>query len=111
MLNNQTIPIQNFPSQALSLYQTTNSTAPNRAINTLGMIQANVDLGNRDEVKRLENLLKSQLSLSNTTDNSFLQEVQNSVNQLVSKASSKSSYQTLLTIISIFFVLYIFLSE
>lgn len=98
--------MNDFPSRALVLYQAANSTAPNRAIGLLGMAQANTKMQNNAEAARLYNLLKNQLSLSNTTDASFLQEVANALTQLPSKANRKSHHQDL-TILSLIVVLYL----
>jgi hypothetical protein len=63
----------------LALYQKANSSAPNRAINTLGIARAYSQLHNYTEATKLYRILLTQLTSSNDTDAVFTQEVMNSI--------------------------------
>ncbi len=73
-LNGIQVSIDEFPTRALVLYQNANSSAPNRAINTLGMARANLQIGNNNEAVRLYEVLITQMNSSNDSDPIFSEE-------------------------------------
>jgi len=76
-LNGTSVSINEFPTRALSLYQTTNLTGPNRAINTLGMARSYLQSGNTNEAVKFYQALLIQMNSSNDSDPIFLQEALN----------------------------------
>jgi hypothetical protein len=94
-LNGAQISINDFPTQALTLCQTANSTAPNRAINILGMARANSQSNNYTEAVRLYNVLRTQMNSSNHSDPIFLQEATNVINDV-----QNNSFTVMSTVIS-----------
>ena len=73
-LNGSQVFVSDFPKSALNLYRTANVSAPNRAINTLGIARAYAQRRlNSDAVAVYQKLL-AQISVSNNTDETFLQE-------------------------------------
>ncbi len=74
ILNGAEISIEKFPSIALDLYRKADRVAPNRVINTLGMARSNVFLGQHNVAAGLYQQLFFQMTSSNSSDDSFLEE-------------------------------------
>ncbi|CAF4433106.1 unnamed protein product [Rotaria sp. Silwood2] len=91
-LKSKRTPIVDFPSQALSLLKKTNETAPNRAINMVGMARAYVQSDNINEAVKLYQLLLTQMNFSNNSDLTFFQEAQQFIEQSLVQYNSSSNY-------------------
>jgi hypothetical protein len=102
-LNGTNVSINEFPTRALALYQEANSSAPNRAINTLGMARANLQMGDETEAIRLYQALLTQMTSSNNSDPIFSEEAL-SIITVNYNAASTNKYSFLLSI----FILCIF---
>ncbi len=102
-LNGTNVSINEFPIRALALYQVANSSAPNRAINTLGMARANLQIGNKNEAIRLYQILLTQVTSSNDADPIFSEEALTIIASNYNAAST-NKYSFLLSI----FILCIF---
>jgi hypothetical protein len=89
--------------RALILYQTANLFARNRAINTLGMARANLQMGNTNEAVNLYQVLLTQMSLSPDSDPIFSQEALNIIATYNSAATNKHFF---LSSIFIFYIFY-----
>jgi len=101
-LNGTNVSINEFPTRALALYQEANSSAPNRAINTLGMARANLQMDDETQAIRLYQALLTQMTSSNNSDPIFSEEALSiTVNY---NAASTNKYSFLLSI----FILCIF---
>ncbi|CAF4645866.1 unnamed protein product [Rotaria sp. Silwood1] len=106
ILKSKVISIVDFPSQALDLFKKTNETAPNRAINIVGMARAYVELGNINEAVQLYKLLLTQMSLSNNTDLILFQEANNFIAQNLIQFNSATNYFSLnFLLLSVFFII------
>ncbi|CAF4723878.1 unnamed protein product, partial [Rotaria sp. Silwood2] len=81
MLNGAQVLISEFPRYALNLYQLADLSAPNRAINILGMARANAQLRYNDEAVKFYRKLLVQISSSNNTDPLFSQEATDFITQ------------------------------
>jgi hypothetical protein len=73
-LNGSETSVDKFPSIALNLYKKADQTAPNRAINTLGMARAKARLDQHGAAVSLYQQLFFQMTSSNHSDDSFLRE-------------------------------------
>jgi len=73
-LNDSETSVDKFPLMALNLYKTADQVAPNRAINTLGMARSNAHLGQDSVAAGLYQQLIYQMTSSNSSDDSFLKE-------------------------------------
>lgn len=102
-LNGTNVTIDKFPSQALALYQEANSSAPNRAINTLGMARANLQMGNKNEANRLYQILLTQMTSSNNFDPIFSAEALNITANYNSASTNKYSFILSIFILCIFY--------
>jgi len=74
ILNDSETSVDKFPLMALNLYKTADQVAPNRAINTLGMARSNAHLGQDSVAAGLYQQLIYQMTSSNNSDDSFLKE-------------------------------------
>ena len=73
------------------MYQTANSTDPNRAVGFLGLARSYTRLQNYAEAARLYRVLLVQLNSSNTTDNTFLQEVNSLLSQVLQQNNAAAT--------------------
>jgi len=73
-LNGSETSVDKFPLIALNLYKKADQTAPNRAINTLGMARSNAHLDQHSIATGLYQQLLFQMTSSNHSDDSFLKE-------------------------------------
>lgn len=74
MLNSTAITVDQFPQYALNLYESADISAPNRAINILGMARAYSQLRYNNAAERLYQKLLDQITSSNNTDSVFAEE-------------------------------------
>jgi hypothetical protein len=81
MLNGSMTPIEKFPSIALNLYKRADQASPNRAINTLGMARAHDAAEEHFIGVALYQQLLFQMTSSNHSDNSFLIEINEYLDQ------------------------------
>ena len=89
------------------MYQTANSTDPNRAVGILGLARSYTRLQNYDEAARLYRVLLVQLNSSNTTDNTFLQEVNSLLSQVLQQNNAAAAHRGgLLAFSFMFLILY-----
>ncbi|CAF3861055.1 unnamed protein product [Rotaria sp. Silwood1] len=88
MLNGTQVSISEFPQYALNLYQIADISAPNRAINILGMARANSQLRSNDEAVKFYRKLLDQINASNNTDPLFSQEATDFIAQKESMGNS-----------------------
>jgi predicted Zn-dependent protease with MMP-like domain len=102
-LNGTIVSINEFPTRALSLYQTANLTGPNRAINTLGMARSNLQSGNTNAAVNLYKMLLIQMNSSNDSDPIFLQEA---LNITIIHNSATTNKPFILSFIFIFCIFY-----
>lgn len=86
MLNGTWVSIDKFPLIALDFYKQADQVAPNRAINTLGMARANSDAGQDRTAVTLYQNLHFQMTSSNRSDESFLREANQYIEQQNSSA-------------------------
>ncbi len=105
MLNGTETLVDNFPSIALNLYKKADQTAPNRAINTLGMARSHAHLNRHSAAVGLYQQLFYQMTSSNTNDDSFLKEA----NAYLDKHSSAINCSFSLNLI--FFSLFCFIVQ
>ena len=82
ILNSKQTSMSDFATTALTIYQKANETAPNRAINIVGMARANIQFGNTNEAVKLYQLLLTQMNLSNNTNSIFTQEANSFIAQI-----------------------------
>jgi tetratricopeptide (TPR) repeat protein len=73
-LNGTNVSIDQFPARAIALYQKANLSAPNRAINTLGIARTYLQMGNTNQAVQLYQALLTQMTLSNNADPIFSEE-------------------------------------
>ena len=105
MLNGTWVAIERFPLLALDLYKQADQTAPNRAINTLGMARGHADAGQDQTAVTLYQNLHFQMTSSNRSDESFLREVNQYIDQHSSTAPvSRISFLWLLSSLIYFFL-------
>jgi uncharacterized protein HemY len=104
-LNGANVSIDQFPTRALALYQRVNSSAPNRAINTLGMARANLQMGNTEQAVQLYQALLTLTTSSNNADPIFSEEALTTIAKYNGAASTSTNiYSFVLSI----FILCIF---
>ena len=114
MLNGVNVSIQDFPNRALTLYQSANTSEPNRAINTLGMAQSNSQLGNNTAAQQLYQTLLAQMNSSNTANQIFSQAIRNATNNNNNNNNNNSAstnQSSFLLLMLILFVHFFFLSK
>ncbi|UJR31503.1 hypothetical protein I4U23_018992 [Adineta vaga] len=98
-LNGSEISLDKFPSMALDFYQKEDQIAPNRAINTLGMARLNVHLNHENIATSLYQQLVFQMTSANYSDENFLREA----NQYLEQHNSmiKCTFSIILIIFSL----------
>jgi hypothetical protein len=111
MLNGSRVAVSEFPRLALKLYEYANSSAPNRAINILGMARANSQLRLNSAAERFYRMLLDQIGSSNNTDTIFVDEAKAFIAQkevLTGLADRQSVYYPLLfTCVILFRLLFV----
>ena len=100
MLNGTKTFVDKFPSIALDLYKNADQLAPNRAINTLGMARSHANLDQHSAAVSLYQQLLFQMTSSNHSDDSFLEEVNDYLDHHNSAMNCKFSF--ILIVFSIF---------
>ena len=95
--------IEKFPSIALDLYKKADRPAPNRAINTLGMARSHDAAEEHFVAVALYQQLHFQMTSSNHSDNSFLKEI----NEYLDQHSSAviHSFSSFLVLVSLMYLI------
>ncbi|CAF1122449.1 unnamed protein product [Adineta ricciae] len=105
-LNGTEISVDKFPTLALDYYEKADKIAPNRAINTLGMARANAHLDRAHTATNLYRQLIFQMTSANYSDENFLQEANEFLEQHNSTINHTLSVMLIfLSLLSSFFAL------
>ena len=105
-MNGTEISVDKFPSLALDYYEKADKIAPNRAINTLGMARANAHLDRAHTATNLYRQLIFQMTSANYSDENFLQEANEFLEQHNSTINRTLSIMLIIfSLISSFFTL------
>jgi len=108
MLNGTQVSVNDFPRLALNLYQTANLSAPNRAINILGMARSNSQLRYNGLAATFYQTLLNQMQSSNNSDPIFSQEATDFIAQQSGSTNSANNNQFCFSSIFIVFIVFIF---
>lgn len=103
MFNGTQTSIAKFPSIALKLYKIADQTAPNRAINTLGLARSNAHLNRHSIAVGLYQQLSFQMTSSHYHDENFLKEPNEYLDNHNSAIHSNFSFSLTLFILSCLF--------
>lgn len=88
------------------MYQTANSSGPNRAVGLLGLARTYTRLQNYVEAARLYRVLLAQLNSSSTTDSAFLQEVSTLLSQIPQQNNTATTHRGVLLSFSLIFLIF-----
>jgi hypothetical protein len=96
MVNGTKTSVDKFPLISLNLYKNADEKAPNRAINTLGMARSHAHLGQHAVAVSLYQQLFYQMTWSNTSDDTFLKEANEYLDQHSSAIHCNFSFYLML---------------
>lgn len=107
-LNGSRTTVISFPQRALDLYKRANLSAPNRAVNILGVARSYSQMQHNGDAVRYYRMLINQITSTNTSDPIFSQEANDFIAKYENLQNHGNINRIYLSTFFLFFLVFIF---